>query len=733
MYYGGGDFTVLIFMQKNQIEENNVVTSMSIDELHDNVDELETSTNDLKTQLSTMLDQLQAMDDVVKTNKETVESISMTATNSGENISRVEKNALALQKSLNEYISKFETETSNTNEEVKSSFDVVNKDIANMLNTINSNNNTQNNNYDSLSNQINDTMDDMDNFLKKIEKEDADQYQNITKQVNEFSTSLNTYLENFNAALNETLENNLTDLNTHLDTVQTDIDVTKTEITDLLNQVNEGQTQDLQKKFEAIQKHLNDITVHFDETLANIKKLIEDLSAQNKAEYEGTINKLLSVQSVLEALNKTNTKAITDTLTELEKNYNEKLQLFQQNVNEAFDNVGQQITDSNNSLSETINNKVDQSNNSLSEKLKTVITNQGNDTQELKDKIDYLQETVNQSFTSVSNGKKLLASTLLTYDVQVEEDASFQTFSEALALLGNQKVAGDTVIEIVNNSDNITPDKILAGKSITKSDVTVENGSYTTKETTINGTATSDATAAAGEILTGKTAYIKGNKVTGNMPNRGALNWNPNSSTSYSVPAGYYSGGTISTSNAYNAGYSKGQQDLKNSGATAVNPRNGEVGAANGYGYVHLPEGYYSPQGTTWAPEVRLSYDQVRYLANACGVGYDAGKAAASGSTGGLTIDGWQKADWNASTTSCYVTPGTYKVSAIYKAAGYYTPHFELYINGNLFYKWQSGPDEWEHLDLDIYIPYEGTLECVASSANNNSGMSHLYGAIYRK
>ena len=36
--------------------------------------------------------------------------------------------------------------------------------------------------------------------------------------------------------------------------------------------------------------------------------------------------------------------------------------------------------------------------------------------------------------------------------------------------------------------------------------------------------------------------------------NRGALNFNPSSSASQSVEIGYYTGGTISSSNAYNAG-----------------------------------------------------------------------------------------------------------------------------------------------------------------------------------
>ena len=62
-------------------------------------------------------------------------------------------------------------------------------------------------------------------------------------------------------------------------------------------------------------------------------------------------------------------------------------------------------------------------------------------------------------------------------------------------------------------------------------------------------------TAAASHVLEGKTfTNANGVGLSGTMKNRGALNWNPTTSTSYSVPAGYYSGGTLSSAGAYNAG-----------------------------------------------------------------------------------------------------------------------------------------------------------------------------------
>ena len=84
-------------------------------------------------------------------------------------------------------------------------------------------------------------------------------------------------------------------------------------------------------------------------------------------------------------------------------------------------------------------------------------------------------------------------------------------------------------------------DKILDGQSAYGKDGEKITGSCTYDADT------SDATASASEILSTKTAYVNGSKVTGTMPNNGAVSGTIDDlSTPYTVPQGYHDGsGTV--------------------------------------------------------------------------------------------------------------------------------------------------------------------------------------------
>ena len=98
---------------------------------------------------------------------------------------------------------------------------------------------------------------------------------------------------------------------------------------------------------------------------------------------------------------------------------------------------------------------------------------------------------------------------------------------------------GRTLIDLT--TDTVIADKLLNGYKAHGADGEVINGAC---EFDAN---TQDATATDAEILVGKTAYNKGNKITGTMKNNGAVAGKISTKTGkYTVPQGYHDGsGTV--------------------------------------------------------------------------------------------------------------------------------------------------------------------------------------------
>ena len=108
--------------------------------------------------------------------------------------------------------------------------------------------------------------------------------------------------------------------------------------------------------------------------------------------------------------------------------------------------------------------------------------------------------------------------------------------------------SGAGTVKIVLETKTVTPTK-------SAQEITPTTGKVLSKVTVEaipdNYVDTTDGDATAAELLDGKFAYVDGVKVEGTMPNNGAIAATIDglTTTSYAVPAGYTSGGTVSLTN----------------------------------------------------------------------------------------------------------------------------------------------------------------------------------------
>ena len=103
-------------------------------------------------------------------------------------------------------------------------------------------------------------------------------------------------------------------------------------------------------------------------------------------------------------------------------------------------------------------------------------------------------------------------------------------------------VNGSKITGTMANNGALNKSDLAAGASFTIPAGYTSGGTVTAKSL---ASQTNSATAGAGDILSGKTAYVNGSLITGSMTNQGAISGTISPGSSKSFNAGYYSGGTI--------------------------------------------------------------------------------------------------------------------------------------------------------------------------------------------
>lgn len=288
----------------------------------------------------------------------------------------------------------------------------------------------------------------------------------------------------------DTVKEKVVGLGTDLRNIHTSVNSTETRIESLKELIESGNGETREKaakEFDAIGKDIENIKIEYENVKKQNKDLMEKLDGAIRTEvkngnekistdsikrYEELLSKLTEFDKELE---KRNVESVADLKSEFEslsealgKRVDEKIDDYNSESKargEALDQKIENYNSDNKAMGDALGEKIENYNSeskARGDKIDERITNVNSDINNninaningikgyIDEKTAGISNKLDQVFQRVSNGKKLLASALLTKGVKIKEDATFMEFARAIEKIPTQVVvdSGDTAASI---------------------------------------------------------------------------------------------------------------------------------------------------------------------------------------------------------------------------------------------------------------------------------------------
>ena len=306
---------------------------------------------------------------------------------------------------------------------------------------------------ESIHTDVTKTLEEISRIMQEMDaqkkQDNTDHKESITEinRINESVQSVNQTVSRLEDRLNTSYEN----LKNLVQEVRTTEEKNRELWTQEQTQLTEQQKQLLKEVEESRQETIRSLAL----VESNLKNMLESDMVQITAAFGSLTAELQTRVQELSALLENRMNRVDQNLSGLDKNVTglgNNISGLSENVNglnENVDGVGKNV--------ESLFTRIGELDNGMQTNLTTLQqtfakqfgdlnVSAGQNTEELKSYLEELnnglKQDMNQVFTSVSNGKKKLASALLTKGVSTNEDATFAQLAEAILNIDQKLVIG---------------------------------------------------------------------------------------------------------------------------------------------------------------------------------------------------------------------------------------------------------------------------------------------------
>lgn len=400
------------------------------------------------------------------------------------------------QDRLNEYFTKYDQNNAAINTgitniqkditDTKNQIAATQQAITDTLNEIENKNVSRQSEINKKFSEVSDSIKATQEQMKKLEENVSDAISDLSKDMQDNQEELVEILDDFESSMQKALSENMAAIDTHfsalqksvdesfaklqenidfsvlelkaqMDAIHSQIQTTQDQITDILNAMDEKRDLQYQDIMDAINAAVVSINTEMQNAHANLEALILQMKADGEADHAETLQTLQGMESSLSEAMSSNLDQINNSFVDLNASLaqyftqmKEEQGAGQEELGNAIGELGNDIRENQQVLLDGISAH-DSANRQGQQEIKDAIKNHdanmiagheglnsaiGTHNENVRGYIDalksFLSEKLDQVFTYVSNGKKLLASALLTKGVTIQEDATFSEFADAI-------------------------------------------------------------------------------------------------------------------------------------------------------------------------------------------------------------------------------------------------------------------------------------------------------------
>jgi hypothetical protein len=312
------------------------------------------------------------------------------------------------------------------------------------------------------------SVDLLEKNIKELNEATEKRLAELDKTTSSKLDEMNTSTKNKLDEMNTSTRNKLDEIDT---TTKNKLDEMNTSTNNKLSEMDASTNRKLDEMNTSTNNKLDEMNAstnsRLDEMGNSTNSKLDDLDKRTGSKLDelgkNTSNKLDEINKATNDRLNSMDKSTSDKLDSMDKSTNSKIDAMGKSTNSKLDAMDKATSSKLDGMNKTNTNKFNELNTSINNNFKSITNTSLNNTNGLKSYITTeLNKTngkIDKVFQRVSDGKKLLASTLLTKGVKVRQDATFKELSDAInkipqqVVLGNGDVAGKVEYEYHYHKD----------------------------------------------------------------------------------------------------------------------------------------------------------------------------------------------------------------------------------------------------------------------------------------